>query len=181
MIPPRWQQWIRNLQLVLLQPVQARQLMKHILQAGWAGRVRCSLLLTPACQPTPQLMPCHGHIHHHAWPWDKSKLEMYVLRGLITAQKGVLERGQGSAESAEGSDACSATPGCSKKPGCRAGCSAQPLHPGQWVWGAGTGPPMCPLLLGTPASVAGPCRAAGEEHTRRGCRWRATIAAWHAN
>lgn len=111
--------------------------------------MKYSLFLTPARQPMPWLMACHSHINHPTRPWDKSKLEINVLQGLMGAWRGMLERGWGGGRSQWGDTLpkslpshgkglqpraqqrvgtgirpCLATPASSKKPGCRAGCSA---------------------------------------------------------
>lgn len=67
--------------------------------------MKYSLLLTPAHQLTPRLMPCHGNINHPARPWDESKLEINVLRGLAAARRGMLERGWGGGGSQMGKGA----------------------------------------------------------------------------
>jgi len=91
------------------------------------------------------------------------------------------ERGRSHGHSgawAQGSDCPWPHQGDLKSQG--AGQGSELLHPWEQVWGAGAGLPACPLLLGTPASVAGPRRAAGREYLPGGTRRRGAIAAWHA-
>lgn len=62
-----------------------------------------------------------------------------------------------------------------------AGQGVQLLHPREQIWGVDTGPPVCPLLLGTLASVTSSQRAVGGEHLPGGTQQRGAIAAGRAN